>query len=169
MIRKKGRVPIGKPFDKISYKFNDLNELIISGSVVSSGYLNNSKETDKKFEKISGINSYNTGDVGFKENGLVFIKGRNDSQVKIRGYRVDLAEIENISRSFKGVLFTFCFVQKDKLLLIYNCEKKEQTKNLYSFLKKKVPSYMIPSKIIFIKDIPFNKNGKIDRVKLKNI
>jgi D-alanine--poly(phosphoribitol) ligase subunit 1 len=169
LIRKKGSVPIGKPFDKISYKFNDLNELIISGSVVSNGYLNNSKETDKKFKKIAGINSYNTGDVGYKESGLVFIKGRNDSQVKIRGYRIDLAEIENISRSFKGILFTFCFVKKDKLTLIYNCEKEEQTKNLYSFLKKKVPSYMVPSKIIFIKNIPSNKNGKIDRVKLKNI
>ena len=169
IIKKNGRVPIGKPFNNLSYKFNDLKELIINGAVVSNGYLKNRKETINKFKNTKGINSYNTGDVGFREKNLIFIKGRNDTQIKIRGYRVDLAEIENISRSFKDILFTFCFLNKDKLILAYNSEKEEHTRNLYIFLKKKLSPYMIPSKIIFIKKIPFNKNGKVDRIKIKKL
>ena len=115
------------------------------------------------------MHSYNTGDIGFKKKDLVFIKGRNDTQVKIKGYRVDLAEIENVSRSIKYNVFTFCFVNKGKLVLIYSNEKGDQTSILYDYLKKKLPAYMVPNKIIFIKKIPFNKNGKVDRVKLKNI
>ena len=168
IIKKNGRVPIGKPFNKLSYKFNDLKELIIKGAVVSKGYFKNRKETISKFKNIKGINSYNTGDIGFIEKNLIFIKGRNDSQIKIRGYRVDLAEIENISRSFKDILFTFCFLDRDKLMLVYNSEKEKNLLDFYYFLKKKLSSYMIPSKIIFIKKIPFNKNGKVDRIKIKN-
>ena len=169
LIKKFGRVPIGKPFKKVTYKFNELNELIISGKVVAKGYLNDSDETFKKFKKVKKSYSYNTGDIGFKKNNLVFIKGRNDTQVKIKGYRVDLAEIENISRSMKNIIFTFCFMDKGRLILVYNNDKGNQTKKIYTFLKNKLPSYMMPNKIVFIKKIPFNKNGKVDRIKLKKI
>ena len=169
LIRKFGRVPIGQPFKKVTYEFNEFNELIISGQVVASGYLNNSQETLKKFKKEKNYYSYNTGDIGFKKNGLIFIKGRNDTQVKIKGYRVDLAEIENVSRSMKNNIFTFCFMDKDRLTLVYNNDKGEQTKKVYSHLKEKLPAYMVPSRIIFIKKIPFNKNGKVDRIKLKKL
>ena len=67
LIRKFGGVPIGKPFDKINYKFNELNELIISGQVVAKEYLNNPQETLKKFKKFKNTYSYNTGDIGFKK------------------------------------------------------------------------------------------------------
>ena len=33
-------------------------------------------------------------------------------------------------------------------------------------LRKKLPAYMIPKEIISIKQIPINKNGKIDRLEL---
>ena len=36
-------------------------------------------------------------------------------------------------------------------------------------LKKYIPSYMIPKKIIFIEKIPTNNNGKIDRKKLMEL
>ena len=169
LIRKLGRVPIGTPFNKVKYEFNELNELIISGKVVASEYLNNTQETLKKFKKVKDSYSYNTGDIVFKKNNLVFIKGRNDTQVKIKGHRVDLSEIENISRSMKNNIFTFCFIDKGRLILIYNNDKGKQTKKIYTYLKDKLPSYMIPNKIVFIKKIPFNKNGKVDRIKLKKI
>ena len=34
-------------------------------------------------------------------------------------------------------------------------------------LKKKLPVYMVPAKILNVDTIPLNKNGKIDRKKLK--
>tara|TARA_E500000178_G_scaffold356619_1_gene436149 strand:- start:2869 stop:4302 length:1434 start_codon:yes stop_codon:yes gene_type:complete len=168
IIKKLGKVPIGKPFKGINYSFNDLNELIIEGNVVAKGYLNNNEETKKKFLSDKKINKYNTGDIGFKYHNLVFVSGRNDSQVKIKGHRVDLNEVENIARKFKNNLFTFCFLKKNKLTLIYNNEKSESKEEFLKFLKNNLSNYMVPNKIIYIKKIPFNKNGKIDRLKLKN-
>ena len=32
-----------------------------------------------------------------------------------------------------------------------------------------IPEYMIPGKYIYVEDMPINANGKIDRVKLKEM
>lgn len=169
MIKKFGKVPIGKPFKGISYSFNNLSELMIKGNIVAKGYLNNDEETKKKFFLSNKIKVYNTGDIGFKHQNLLFISGRNDSQIKIKGHRVDLSEIENVARKFKNNLFTFCYLKNNKLILIYNNEKGDNKNGLFKFLKKNLSSYMMPNKIIYIKKIPFNKNGKIDRLKLKKL
>ncbi len=169
IIKKLGKVPIGKPFKGINYSFNNLNELIIEGKVVAKGYLNNIEETKKKFLSNNKVKKYNTGDIGFKYHNLIFVSGRNDNQVKIKGHRVDLSEVENIARKFKNNLFTFCFLKKNKLTLIYNNEKGEKKEELLKFLKNNLSNYMLPNKIIYIKKIPFNKNGKIDRLKLKKL
>ncbi len=169
IIKKFGKVPIGKPFKNINYDFNIKNELLIKGGIVAKGYLNNVDETKKKIFFTKNSRTYNTGDIGFKFKNLVFVSGRNDAQVKIKGHRIDLNEIENKAREFKNNLFVFCFAKRNKIILICNNEKSNQKEKLLKFLKLNLTSYMIPAKIIFIKKIPFNKNGKIDRLNLKKI
>ena len=169
LIKKFGKVPIGKPFKSLSYKFNNLKELLIEGNVVAKGYLNNLQETKKKFLFKKKYNEYNTGDIGFKYKNYIFISGRNDTQVKIKGHRVDLSEVENTARKYKNNLFTFCFLKNNKLNLVYHNEYEDRNTDLFKFLKENLSGYMIPNKIIYIKKIPFNKNGKIDRLKLKKL
>ena len=41
-------------------------------------------------------------------------------------------------------------------------------KTIIKSLKKIIPSYMIPNKFLFFKDLPKNPNGKIDRKKIQN-
>ena len=36
-------------------------------------------------------------------------------------------------------------------------------------LKKLVPEYMVPKKIVFLEEMPLNNNGKIDKKKLKEL
>ena len=36
-------------------------------------------------------------------------------------------------------------------------------------IEKLVPAYMIPGKVVYMEDMPINANGKIDRVKLKEL
>ena len=73
LIKKLGKVPIGKPFNGIDYRFNDSKELLIKGNIVAKGYLNNIEETKKKFSLNKKFNEYNTGDIGFKYRGFVFV------------------------------------------------------------------------------------------------
>ena len=56
--------------------------------------------------------------------------------------------------------------------IVYVLEKRTSGIDVESVkmeLKNKVPAYMVPDDIIFLKTMPQNKNGKIDRKKLENI
>jgi len=45
----------------------------------------------------------------------------------------------------------------------------EVTKEIKKQLKKLIPEYMIPKKIVFLEEMPLNNNGKIDKKKLKEL
>lgn len=47
-------------------------------------------------------------------------------------------------------------------------ENKSTFEKLKSYLSHEIPSYMIPANFYKVDDIPLNKNGKVDRKKLKN-
>ena len=40
-------------------------------------------------------------------------------------------------------------------------------KPLVMYMRKTLPAFMIPARFIFVKSMPFNNNGKIDRKALK--
>lgn len=79
-----------------------VGELLIEGSIVSRGYLNNQEKTEEAF--IRGLRwaddanrlFYATGDlVRYEADGTVIFIGRKDTQVKIRSQRIELEEIEH--------------------------------------------------------------------------
>ena len=53
-------------------------------------------------------------------------------------------------------------------MLFYQGDELEETEVL-SEIKNKVPTYMCPNQIIKLPRMPYNANGKIDRVSLKNM
>jgi len=173
IIIKLGQVPIGKPFNGVSIKLSKSNELLISGDIVSPGYIDKSANLDgQKFFKIESQKFYNTGDVVVKINNLYFCKGRKDTQIKIRGYRVDTTEIEFLIKKIKNIDYVYCYPSSMDsslyLVLILVSKKNFTEKFIVNYLKKSVPSYMIPKKVIFLKKLRFNKNGKVDKAYYKN-
>ena len=40
---------------------------------------------------------------------------------------------------------------------------------ILNLISNKLPEYMIPQKLIRMKNMPLNNNGKIDRLKLKEV
>jgi D-alanine--poly(phosphoribitol) ligase subunit 1 len=163
-----GLVPIGKKFDFVKTKIID-EELYISGASVVKGYLNE-KLNDEKFFKMSGELYFRTNDIIKVINGISIIKGRNDRIVKILGYRVDLTEIEMALKKITNFKNCFVFIQNiseyEKVICaaIENFSSKKEFIELN--LKKTLPSYMLPKKIIFMNKFPLNKNFKIDRIKI---
>ena len=95
-----------------------------------------------------------------------YFSGRKDFQVKIMGRRIELEEVEYVLNQMQGVDRSCCVVdQKRKLLMAYYCGAADR-KMLRSQMRKRLPDYMIPKKIIRVKEIPLNKNGKTDRAQL---
>lgn len=164
---KYGLIPIGKPFSYTNTMIRK-KELLISGKMLSSGYLN-SEENKNKFLKISNQLWYRTGDVAKIKNNEFTIKGRLDKIIKIKGYRVDLTEIEKYLRDIDLVKNAICLtnLKGDKFIvaLIEN-SKKTSTEKIVNYLKLYLPNYMIPKRFHFINKFPLNKNGKVDRSKL---
>ena len=167
--KKYALIPIGKPFN-FTKAIIRKNELLISGKMLSSGYLV-TNENKNKFIKIENQVWYKTGDLVKVHNQVFTIKGRSDRIIKVKGYRVDLLEIEKYIKDFdKNISDVISFSKNDnnenKIFSIIESEKKISTDNLVLFLKKFIPSYMIPKDFFYLKKFKTNKNGKVDR---KNI
>ncbi len=117
---------------------------------------------------------YKTGDrARFLADGAVDFLGRFDFQVKLRGLRIELGEIENALSQFPAVQESVVLLREDtpgdKRLVAYLVLKSSRNINvseLRTFLKSKIPEFMIPAIFVILEKLPITQNGKIDRAAL---
>lgn len=152
---------------------NVIGEIAISGDCVGNGYFNNANLTNQKFVKdiFSNKRMYLTGDLGYMDsNNCVYYIGRSDFQVKINGFRIELEEIDKILMQNKNINNCISIIKEfnnKKYIITYFCStSKVNTKIILSYLKNKLPIYMIPTKLINLPFMPLTANGKIDRKSL---
>jgi amino acid adenylation domain-containing protein len=178
-------IPVGKPIKNtcafILDEENNLlppgrvGEICLAGECIGRGYINDDRLTNEKFitnniEKIPGERIYRTGDLGkLRIDGNIEYCGRSDFQVKIRGIRIELGEIETVIESFpevqRCVIITYNNNSIDKIFVAYIKPKSFvfSLNLLNSYLKDKLPDYMLPSEYVIIDEFVLNVNGKIDR------
>ncbi|MEH1785598.1 MAG: non-ribosomal peptide synthase/polyketide synthase [Nostoc sp.] len=114
---------------------------------------------------------YKTGDLArYLADGNIEYLGRIDNQVKIRGFRIELGEIETVLSQHTNVQASCAIVREDtpgeKRLVAYIVPQPEQRVSVNvvrSFLKEKLPEYMLPSAIVILEALPITSNGKLDR------
>ncbi|WP_148662958.1 non-ribosomal peptide synthetase, partial [Scytonema hofmannii] len=174
-------VPIGVP-----------GELHIGGASLARGYLNRPELTQEKFipnplrrsrgaqeHRSWGVKEdqscserlYKTGDLArFLSDGNIEYLGRIDNQVKIRGFRIELGEIEAVLSQHEHVQSSVVVARVDipgnKRLVAYIVPQKHvrpTLNELRSFLKEKLPDYMVPSVLVLLESLPLTPNGKVDR------
>ena len=161
-IEKMLQLPIGSPFKGIKVLKNKNGEMLISGNILSDGYLNRNQNRNK-FIKYKKINFYNTGDLFKIYKKKYFILGRNDSQIKLSGLRINLNDIDANLKKNININFSFTFFKNNMITTVYSAKKKISELRIRNFLKSQLPKYMLPKNIFFVKKVFFNKNGKIDR------
>ncbi|SDG17301.1 amino acid adenylation domain-containing protein/thioester reductase domain-containing protein [Fontibacillus panacisegetis] len=157
---------------------NVSGELLIHSVGLARGYLNQPEKTEEAFIKDpvhlgSDKRFYRSGDlVRLSSGGLEYI-GRKDLQVKIRGYRIEIGEIEeNLAKhdDIKDVAIIAKSNDVGEKMLVAFYTSKEGTpihkSELASFLKAKVPTYMVPSHFVFLESMPISPTGKMDRKRL---
>ena len=171
-------LPIGIPYK--NYKIiildtegkeiinNEIGEICVSGPSISLGYYNNLEATQKSFiqnptNKFYREILYKTGDLGrLNNNGEYEYCGRIDRQFKIMGHRIEPEEIEQCGKNIKDVNECVCIYDKSKSLIYFVYSGDAVTRDISLTFRKKLPSYMIPRKIIQIEKIPKLPNGKIN-------
>lgn len=149
---------------------NEIGEIVVVGDSVGSGYVDPKIEAQNNYTSFNGSPAYRTGDLGFTEDGEIYMVGRNANLIKYQGHRIDPREVESHLLGKFGIR-NCCLVLANNLAQILSlvllvelspnstCTVM-QVKNI---LRSKLPKYMIPKNIIFVDNLPVNSNGKIDR------
>jgi acyl carrier protein len=153
-----------------------VGELYIGGDGLAREYLGRPELTAEKFvphpySRLAGARLYRTGDlVRYLADGNIDFLKRMDHQVKIRGFRVELGEIEAALDQYWAISESVVVDRNDLdtgtrlIAYIVPEEGVEPTSSeLYTFLKEKIPSYMIPSVFVTINELPLTPNGKVNR------
>jgi amino acid adenylation domain-containing protein len=175
-------VPVGYPVDETEILLlnNDGEDAVVYGEIairsayLATGYWRKPELTSKVFlSDPDGYDRriYRTGDMGrLLPDGSLEFAGRKDFQVKLRGFRIELEEIEAVLSLHPGVRQEVLMIREsepgEKRLVAYIVPKQGQTvpvNGLVSFLKQRLPDYMVPSNFVFLNVLPLTPSGKVDR------
>ena len=174
---KHDNIPIGRPVpNSISVVVDregrlvpqgTVGELCLIGRQMSRGYWKQEELTNKRFVDcsfLSGKKMYRTGDlVRWNEEGLLEYIGRIDNQVKLHGYRIELEEVENKMTQCPGVVSAAVSVHKqgsiEYIVGYYTSEGNQELPDIQEALMAELPSYMVPSQLIRIDQMPLTHNG----------
>ncbi|AKM47652.1 Carrier domain-containing protein [Edwardsiella anguillarum] len=179
-----GVIPIGKPRPNAQTWIVDdrdnllgigmVGHIIVSGDGLAQGYLGQPQH--EAFSSIrladatgeSARRIYRTGDYGYwREDGELVFCGRRDHQVKLRGYRIELGEIRQALEQIDGVTMAIAVLsrkgQHKRLLGYYQAAQPLDNQYLCQQLQQRLPSYMVPAQLIYLEQLPLNRNGKLDR------
>lgn len=157
-------------------KIDEIGELCILGSSLALGYWRSPEITAKAFtdNPLNGNYSekiYHTGDLVYmSEDGLIMFVGRKDSQIKHKGNRIELGEIETAIKGFNGIdnaCVLYDQLKQQIVLFIETTDGSLSIRSINNQLIKHVPKYMLPGSLVAMEKLPYNANGKIDRVALK--
>jgi non-ribosomal peptide synthetase-like protein len=165
---KGGLCPIGVP-----------GELHLSGVGLSPGYLGRPDLTAERFipnpfaDNPYTARLYRTGDlVRFNGNGELEFLGRIDTQVKLRGFRIELEEIEaslRLDPTVHAAAVTLRSEDGIERLVAFAVPRPGAAideAGLLRGLRDRLPSYMVPSCIDELADLPTLASGKLDRKRL---
>ena len=155
-------------------KVGEPGELCVRGSGVALGYYNNKAKTQEVFVQnplhdLYEDRIYRTGDiVKYNERGEIEFVSRKDFQIKHKGNRIEMGEIEVAVNSIPTVTNAACiFDQPNDKIVLYYTTSDGQELDVINLVKEKIPVYMFPEVIKHVDVMPYNMNGKIDRIELK--
>ncbi len=158
-------------------------EIIISGEILSPGYLDNEAKTRDNFRNFTvnnkTVRGYKTGDLGSFKDNMFHYHGRMDFQTKLNGHRIELLDIEENLKKITGVrdAAVLPFYQDDSVkyleaFVLVNEENSNLKLKTIVYLKQSLasllPQYMLPRKFNLMETFPLNSSGKVDRKKLQS-
>lgn len=165
-------IPVGTALPNVGVEIVDEDlqpcddgQLAIVGDAVGEGYLNLPKLTAEHFITLRGERVYLTGDRARRlADGNIVIAGRIDRTVKVSGWRVDLQAVEvamSTQRDVEAAAVRAIQFGQDTVLCGYY-QGAIQPEALRDELRQSLPSYMVPTHIMRLEQLPLTASGKID-------
>lgn len=154
-------------------------ELVHAGPLVAKGYWQDPVRTAERFKLAPATSTYGgmavfSGDrVRRDPQGLLYFVGREDGMIKTSGNRVSPTEVEEAAIASGLIYEAVALGYPDDRLgegiaLIVRPDRSAQEDEFRAFLKKQLPNFMQPGRIIWRDELPRSPNGKLDRNLLKD-
>ena len=146
---------------------DEVGELCVRGTSLAMGYYNNPEKTRSAF--VQNPLNKAVPEIIYRTGDLVRYISRKDFQIKHLGHRIELGEIETAISSLEEVTLNCCLYDEKNQKIVLFVDAQVDRDYIKERIEKLVPEYMIPGKVIYLENMPINANGKIDRIKLKEL
>jgi amino acid adenylation domain-containing protein len=146
-------------------------ELVVGGVAVGSGYLNRAELTSEGFLDGQQGRRFRTGDrVRLRPDGELEFLGRLDDQLSIRGFRVEPGEVVAALNSHPAIEASVAVgvgsssaVRQLVAYVVAAGSEHPDRHELAEFLSGFLPEHMLPSRYVWLDELPLTQHGKIDR------
>ncbi|WP_433562341.1 amino acid adenylation domain-containing protein [Nocardia sp. CA-151230] len=149
-----------------------VGELYLAGIGLARGYFDRYDLTAARFvadpHGPAGRRMYRTGDLVRRRDGNLEYLGRTDTQVKLRGLRIELGDVEAALTAEPTVARAVAVVRdhgRGGMLSAYVVAAdgtEPDPATLKRAAAQRLPSYMVPSAVTVLPDLPRTANGKLD-------
>ncbi|MET7394187.1 amino acid adenylation domain-containing protein [Dactylosporangium sp. NPDC005572] len=155
-----------------------VGEAYIGGIGVGRGYASMPGRTAERFipdpfATEPGRRLYATGDLVRRAgDGELRYVGRADQQVKVRGYRIELGEIDVVLRRHPHVVEAAVIALRgsgETELIAAVTGAGIDIAQVRDWMHRELPSYMVPTRLLTLEQIPLNPNGKVDAAALREL
>ena len=143
-------------------------EILLSGPGLSGDYNNDHIELSLPDRTTQTF--YRTNDLGrYNPDGSIEYLSPIKRHIRIKNFNFETSDFEKLLIDHLLVENTY-IIQKDNLYTAYlvlknnhsNYVPKKAVKNIYRYLKGRVPHYMIPEKFVILDQIPLDLKGRMD-------
>ena len=152
--------------------------LFVTGPGLARGYIGRpdltaSRFTPDPFSGEPGTRCYASGDLAKRlDDGDLIYLGRADDQLKLRGFRIEPGEIESVIRAHPEIRAAAVLAlgrAETRSLVGFAVARGDEAPSIRDFLAARLPSHMIPARIVMLDALPLNANGKLDRAALARL
>ncbi|KAF2773998.1 AMP-dependent synthetase and ligase [Teratosphaeria nubilosa] len=146
-------------------------EVLVRGPQLMTGYLNNASATVEAFAEGGWLR---TGDIGYIEEGKVYLIDRAKDLIKCNGWQVAPVELENALLQHPDIIDAAAFgvgqdVDEHPMLCAVTASDELTEEAVKAHLRSRLTGYKVSkSEIRFVKSIPKSGAGKILKKVLKS-
>ena len=151
-----------------------LGEIVLRGSSVMKGYLNNPEANEKAFKG----GWFMTGDVGVVHpDGYIEVKDRSKDVIISGGENIYSKEVEEVLLQHPAVAVVAVVAMPHPhwgetpcAFLVASKKAAEVCEDeVIAFCRERMSRFMVPGKVVVIDALPRNALGKVEKVQLRDV
>jgi len=159
--------------DGIPCAANEVGDIQVKGPNVFKGYW---RMPEKTAEEFTTDGYFKTGDVGkFDDKGYLSIVGRSKDLIISGGYNVYPKEIESFIDEMEGVTESAVvgvphpdFGEAVTAVVVSKPGAALSESDVIGFLKSRIANFKVPKRVFFVRELPRNTMGKVQKNVLRD-